>query len=63
MFEKFEIGSETIEGVFKKRLMKAYAKMVLNIKGSNRDEILNIIIFSISYIVHYIFFMTFPYNK
>ena len=43
--------------------MNAYAKLVLNVKGSNRDEILNILIFSLTYIVHYIFFMTFPYNK
>lgn len=43
--------------------MSAYAKLVLNVKGNNRDEILNIIIFSVTYIVHYIFFMLFPFNK
>lgn len=63
MYEKFDIGSESLEQIFKKRLMSSYAKLVLNVKGSNRDEILNILIFSITYIVHYILFMTFPYNK
>ena len=43
--------------------MDSYAKLVLSIQGANRDEILNILLFSLTYIVHYIFFMQFPYDK
>ena len=46
----------------KKIILEKYSQLFLSIKGINKNEILNIIIFSLIYLIPYLFFMRFPYN-